>query len=304
MENNMNSYSSIRSNIIYIIGIILIITAFFGGRYTKDATIIVPETSHPTPQHTVIQVPYEILTTKTITKIAKEYVPVEDMAAVQRLAAQNAELEVKVTQLNRVIADLKTTGEGTVYHDPIEPANVTFDDSRLSFVGNGDSGRYTLTQHFVITNTIGKNKRGVPTNLFTIDEVFQNTRTPIKNDQITVQTIAASANNPHWFMSPRIQAGIGVRTVKNATTTTPHIIIAAQWLKRGKTTAPEDITIAVVSPSMTIAGTAKSYGVLPLSVNLGSLPKQPFTNIWVSPYVGTTDFSAVNTIGLFASVTF
>ena len=45
---------------------------------------------------------------------------------------------------------------------------------------------------------------------------------------------------------------------------------------------------AFATPAVVVGKTVRDIGVLPVSVNLGNLPRQPFTNLWVSPFVSKT----------------
>ena len=44
--------------------------------------------------------------------------------------------------------------------------------------------------------------------------------------------------------------------------------------------------MAILSPVFYASDTVKEFGVFPISVNLGQIPKTPFGDMWVSPYVG------------------
>lgn len=292
----------------YLVGICLICVAFFCGMFVRTTPIITPTIQHPAPNVETIQVPYEVLTTKVIKTIAKEYVPAEDRAGIEQLAKQNESLKIQIEQLNRVVATIHTSGSGPIQQNIDKPTDFKFDDGRLIFTKTEVTGTYDLYQKFIITNTVGKNKRGVPTNLFRLEEDIKGKRVVVDDKALTVQTIAATPQS-HWFVSPRIQMGIGIMQSKTptggfATANNPHPLFAIQWLKKGKTAANEDIRFAFLSPAVSLNAAEKTVGVLPVSFNIGSLPKQPFTNIWISPYIGTTTKTGVNRIGVFASVTF
>lgn len=86
---------------------------------------------------------------------------------------------------------------------------------------------------------------------------------------------------PHWLVGLNVQGGV--------TATTGHAtgyLAGVQWLKRGTSNTPGAVKLALLSPVFFAAPNVKEVGLLPVSVNVGAVvPHQPFTNLWVSPYV-------------------
>lgn len=273
--------------------------------------------SHPAPNVATLQVPVPVVTEK----IVKEYVRVEDRATINALLEENRKLKVQVQQLSVTVAESRSTGAGTATvipatpvtpatpePTPAVPARAEFKDWRLTFTLNGTDANYTLTQKFVILNTVGKNKKNVPTQLIRLFEVGpQDRRTEIPTVETT--TIAASENLPHLFTHLTIQAGLGATFAAGSSTSktpTKAGIVVASWLKRGRTIASEDTRWSYFAPAVSISNAEKNLGVVPIAFNIGSLPKQPFTNIWITPFVGTPNLSVPRSIriGIFGTATF
>jgi len=260
-----------------------------------------PRTIQLDPITSVIEVPVEKLTTKTVTK----YVQVQDRAAVERLMKDNAALNSTVQQLTISLAEAKSSGSGPVIVTPpptnstptvVEvPMSLKFKDWRLDFQSDGVTANYTLSQKFSIINTLGYNKNNVPVNivrLFEINEKDQ--RIPIPTIETT--TIYAQPIRQHFYVKPTFQGGVGILPRWEATTTpdiyNKHIaydttiVLSVPWWKRGTTTAVENTRYAYLSPTTTINDTEFTAGVMPISVNFGTFKHTPFSDIWGSPYVG------------------
>lgn len=228
----------------------------------------------------IVKVEVPVLSEKIVTKYLTDP---KDKAIIVGLLAQNSELKVQVASLSQTIAELESKGgtdDGGVVTPPT-PENplYTFKDFQLTAAYQGEKFDYFLHQTFEVLSTTGRDKNGEPvglTNLFQIGPNGERIPIPAKTTVIFADQAAS-----RWFVSPRIQAGAG------ATLNDKGGVVAFQWLKRGKSKANEDIGFAVLSPAL-LLGQEKTLGILPFSWNLGSLPRQPFTNVWVSPFISNT----------------
>lgn len=283
----------------YILVIALVVMAFFvgrGQRNSADDTVVI---TAPAPHVTTVKVPVPYVTEKVVTK----YIKVEDQATVKALLEENKKLKVKVDDLTVAVAYWQTKGQGELT-TTVTPATdttpavttVKFKDWRLDFTAVNNKVDYTLSQKFSIVSTIGRNKDNVPTNLIRLYEVGpKNERLEIPVTETT--TIAATRNLPHIYTKLTVQGGVGYINGQ-------RVVIATPWLKRGRTTATEDTAWAFLTPMVSLSSGQQSIGVAPLSFNLGSLPRQPLTNLWVSPFIGTSNGLGMNQKGVVLSVTF
>lgn len=291
-----------------IIGIIAILSFGLGFWARGDESVGTFTIEAPVGNVRVIEVPVPVITEK----IVKQFVPVPDKTIAAAVLAENKALKVKVDELSVSLAKATSTGSGPVTTEVISadvasntPANhrTTFKDWRLSFESDGQNANYTLTQQYSIVNTVGKNKDGISTQLVRLFEIGPgDVRTPIPT--ISTLTIVADKELPHFYVKLTVQGGAG--RVFNSSTLKQETagIVAIPWLKRGRTKATEDTSFAFLSPAVAFVGNNPTFGVLPLSYNLGSLPKQPFTNVWVSPFVGTKTGATVDKIGIVGTFTF
>ena len=282
-----------------VVAAVLIVLAFFAGYLQHPPPADNITISTPAPHVTTIRVPVPVITEKVVTK----YLKVEDHAAAAALLAENDKLKVKVDQLSVSLADAQSKGQGTSTTTTTPPTDttpavttVTFKDWRLNFTSTNDKVDYTLTQKFSIVNTVGRNKQNVPTNLVRLYEIGpKNERVSIPITETT--TVAATPNLPHIYTKLTVQGGVGYANGQ-------RVMILTPWLKRGRSTATEDTRWAFATPTIALSSTEQAVGVAPVSFNLGSLPRQPLTNLWVSPYVGTTTGLTANQKGVIISVTF
>lgn len=266
---------------------LVVLTAFYlGTRIHATPTVVyTPGPAGPT-----------IYVDKITEKLVPQYIPVADQKQVTALLAENKKLSLTIDQLILAKAAWESGGTGAATitspscatvtaGPPPEPVRVTFSDYRLHFETVGPRASYTLSQKFSLINTVSKAQNGAPVNLLSLYEVGPaDTRTLIP---LTETTTFAVESKPHWYAYPTIHAGV-TRVGGVNTTWSNGGILALTWLKHGSSRAPQDTRYALLSPAVVITSTEKSYGVLPISFNLGSLPRQPFTNIWLSPYFGTT----------------
>jgi hypothetical protein len=278
---------------------VLLVLAFAAGYLQRPLPTDNITISTPAPNVTTVQVPVPVITEKVVTK----YIRVEDQAAATALLAENDKLKIKVDQLSVSLAEAQSRGHGESTTTIIPPTattpeevRVTFKDWRLNFVSVNNKVNYTLTQKFSIVNTVGRDKQNVPTNLVRLYEIdAAGERVPIPVTETT--TVAATANLPQTYVKLTVQGGVGYANGQ-------RVLILTPWLKRGRSTATEDTRWAFVTPAISLAKDEQAVGIAPVSFNLGSLPRQPLTNLWVSPFVGTTTGIGINQKGVAISVTF
>lgn len=267
------------------------------------------------PITTVIEVPVEKLTTKTV----KKYVRVEDRAAVNKLLAENKRLKTEVQLLTIASAESTSTGSGPINYTLIPPTPenptpalpipqpFTFKDYRLEFASlDGKIGTYTLTQKFSIVNTVGRNDKNVPVNIIGLFELdANNNRREIPIKELT--TIIAKQPNAQFYLKPTLQAGISVLpgiTTNNPDKAPTGLAIAIPWLKRGTGRVVETTRYAYLTPTVVVNGKNTVIGVMPISVNTGTLKYTPFSDIWVSPFVGADITTSTRQLGMIFSATF
>jgi hypothetical protein len=262
-----------------------------------------PVVTSLTPTVKTIEVPVEKLVTKTVT----QYVRVEDRAMVSSLMDENARLRAEVTRLT--VAYAERTSQGTLTpttplntepRAPETPAPLHYSDWRLSFtMTNPQSIDYTLTQKFALAVTHGVTNKNVPVSLATLYEIGPgDTRTPIPITDTTY--LVAAKPSTHWYRDLTIQGGV---VSQNNTLTG---VVATPWLKRGRTSAAAESRWAVATPAVTMTQATRTLGILPVSLNVGTLPglRAVVTNIWVSPYFGTNNLRNITHRGAAFTVTF
>jgi hypothetical protein len=164
---------------------------------------------------------------------------------------------------------------------PVGPTLTTFKDWRLAFQSDGTTAKYQLNQKFKVFTTTGRQKDGRSYSLVAMNEVGANGEL-LPPSQIETTGIFVDATKPHWMISGALQAGVAL------TPKAPGAVVGLQWLKRGRTKSAEDSTFAVFTPVIFLSKDTQELGVLPVSINLGRLPKQPLKDFWVSPYIDRT----------------
>lgn len=268
---------------------------------------VLPPIIQPAPHVLTIRVPQPIITERVVTK----YVPVEDRAQASALLQENEDLKIRVDQLSVSLAQATSRGQGTLtFPTPSTPTPTTpaftFRDWRLFIEGQGTQVSYTLTQKFSVVNSVGQDRHGVPTQLIRLYEIGPNQeRWPVPITETT--TLAATPDTEGWYVKPTVQAGVSTLLPLSPVSGTPRAVggvFALPWLKHGTTRSVEDTRWAFLTPSLTVTGQTWTVGVLPVSFNLGSLPHQPFSDVWVSPFIGRTRSSNLTHGGVALTVTF
>jgi hypothetical protein len=219
-----------------------------------------------------VQVSVPVLTTQVIEKIVDNP---KDKALISKLIKENNELKVKPDSITNTSAKVDTEGSGQGVRsgnaEQASPDSFTFKDFQLEANWTGPSFSYRLSQDFKIITSTGLDNQGRRTGLV---RVYQETPDGPKEVVSSTTVFNAETKPVKWRVSARIQGGLGF----------PKTGVAVfQWLTRGSSGDPADLKFAVLSPAVS---TEKTIGVLPISLNLGTIPKQPFTNLWLSPFIG------------------
>lgn len=238
----------------------------------------------------IVTVKVPVLSEKIVTKYLTDP---KDKKVIHELLAQNDRLKLDVLGLTQTIAELKQkggTGDGGIVTPPTPdgPQVYTYHDFQLDARYMGTLFNYDLHQTFEVLSTTGRAKDGSKvalTNVFQIGKDGERVPIPAKST-----AIFADESVSRWRVSPRIQAGVGVDATRKV-----GGVVAFQWLKKGRGTSAEDLKWAVGTVGLFIHGSGKAGDtrvvepvLLPASFNLGSLPHQPFTNLWVSPFLSRT----------------
>ena len=260
---------------------------------------------HPST-HTIVQGPS---TTVTIEKPVLSTVEVEKIitdpaqqSLIRQLFKANSDLKLDIIDLHSTIASLNSSG-GTdhggiiVIPEPDGPKPIGFRFKYTDFQMEATFASlpepkfdYQLNQKFSVVSTTGRAKDGSK-----IGTVRLYQQTPAGNIEIpsTSTSIYADERTNRWLVSPRIQGGVGLSQSADM-----FGAVGFQWLKRGKSTAAEDTSFAILSPTFTF-GPSYEVGILPISWNIGTVRHQPFTNLWLSPSISTD-----KRVGIVLSATF
>lgn len=295
-----------------IAAVLLALLSFIAYKHFTHVPAIVTTQVTPTVTATTVDAP--VLTEKSVDRIISDP---KDKAAIAALLKENAKLKRDVTQLTQSVATVVSHGgtgtdasAGTLTVDapvgaPQSPPVTHFKDFRLDFRSDGTTASYDLTQKFEIFTSTARAKDGGLASLVKLYEIgAKGELLPVPG--VVTTGIFADQTSPHWFTHLNVQAGVVLAQDTGSRTTGG--MVGLQWLKRGRTKAPEDLKWAALTPVISIGQNTGSnsnaeFGLLPLSLNLGSIPHQPFTNLWVSPYVGTKGLS-ISRLGLSISATF
>ena len=265
-----------------------------------------------TPRVTVVETPGPVRTvlvdrptleTRTVVQ------HVTDRAEVERLMVAAAADRQQITTLTETVASLEASGAGTIeYRDRPVPGpertvrEAHFADWRLTFDAVGDRATYTLAQRFEALTAVGRDRAGQPmatTRLFELGP--GETRTPMAIDRQTV--VAATPDAPRWHLRAAITAGAGY--AGTLTGWHPGAILGVRWASYGTSTAAEDERWSVASPAVWLDGTGAQVGVLPVSVNLGQWKRQPFRDVWLSPFIGVRPVPVgIGKVGIVLHATF
>jgi hypothetical protein len=245
------------------------------------------------PEHTqIVQIPVDHLTERTIVSYAI------DKAGTAALMREMAALKVQVAQLTETLGEHQSSGSGPVIVTPTPalPSTLHFEDWRLTFDSDGKLARYLLRQKFEVLTASGRREDGSPLSLVKLYEIGPGEARALIEAKTTV--VVADSTRVHWYAHLNIQGGLTWTGAVGG-------VAGLQWMKRGRTHAPGDTAIAILTPVIRLSQLNPEFGILPVSWNLGTLPHQPFTNVWISPYVGISAASqSVSRIGVALTATF
>lgn len=267
-----------------------------------------PIVTNPLPNTTVVTTQGPV-TTKLVTQFITDPAQAKLM---NDLLAENARLKLTVGTLTSTVAKLESKGGlnvngGTITQLPSTTMalpgvsapqtvdNYSFKDFQLNanYTSDGKGFNYTVSQDLRVVTTTGKDKNGAK---LSIVKVFQTTpQGPVEVSSVTTE-IQTTDNPTKWWISPRIQGGLKLGVGSGETKAG---VVAFQWLKRGTSRSAEDTTFSLLSPGVTFGPDGAKLTLLPVSVNLGRIPHQPLTNLWVSP---TLDLN--KTLGIAFTATF
>ena len=243
----------------------------------------------------IVTVEVPVLTEKIVLKFLNDP---KDKIVIEQLLAQNKKLRADVVSFSQTIAELRTSGGtnagGVVTVVPptdAQPEQYTFKDFQLTAVYQKDVFKYDLYQKFEVLSTTGRAKDGSKVGLTNVFQIGPNgERVPVPTKTTVIFTDDAVNR---WFVHGSVQAGVGV-TFGSTEPSQKGGVVAVQWLKRGKSKSAEDVSFSLLSPAVFL-GKTRDVGVLPVSVNLGRVPRQPFRDLWVSPFVSRTRAGVVVT---------
>ena len=224
-----------------------------------------------------------------VDKIVVKNIPVfiRDQVEVKKLLTEAAAAKNEIRTLTETIAILRTTTVAppetrTVFVETPGAPEAHFKDWRLTFDATPAQTVYQLNQRFESIAAIGRDRAGKPvvqTKLFEIGP--GELRTPLTEASTIV--VSATPNPRRWFLNGAVQAGLGYTRDIAAGTNSSGGVVGLQWVKRGTSKAAEDGSFSLLTPVAFISSGILEFGVLPGSVNLGRIPKQPFKDLWVSP---------------------
>lgn len=203
-----------------------------------------------------------------------------DQKLIAQLLKENAQYKLTVTELTAARGDETSTGTLTPA-EPSGPTTVTvqvpapfdFKDYRLDVQSDGSKVSYTLHQQFEALLASGRAKNGQrisTVNLFELGPGSTRTQIPLQ-----IHEVATDETRPHFMIGLRLHAGAAWDGDKT-------FLVGASWLQRGRTWDPKDSRWSFLAPAVT----GKGFALLPASFNLGTLPHQPTSNIWIGPLVG------------------
>lgn len=225
-----------------------------------------------------VEVPKDVIVTRDVIKY------VRDTVEVKKLMDEAKVRDDKILVLTETIAKFIPT----VIAGPTQFVNVPgapeahFKDWRLTFDAVGPKTTYQLTQKFESLVQVGKDSSGRPLVRSKMFEIGPGeTRTELTDASII--EIITKPSGKRWYFSGAIQAGFAYTYDVDASKSVAGGVAGLQWLKRGYSKSAEDGIWSVVTPVAFISSDKVEAGVLPVSVNLGRIPKQPFRDLWVSP---------------------
>jgi hypothetical protein len=225
-----------------------------------------------------VEVPKEKIVYKDVVKYVKDTVEVKKLT--DEIRAQKGQ----IASLTETIASYKpvTVAGPTEFVQVPGAPEAHFKDWRLTFDAVGPKTTYALDQKFESLVAVGKDKSGAPQVTTKIFEVGPGeTRTELTDKSVT--HVVAVPNTKGWYFGGSIQAGFSYSYDTGKKAPVAGGVVGLKWLQRGYSKAAEDGIWSVLTPAAFITSDGLEPAVLPVSVNLGRIPKQPFKDLWVSP---------------------
>lgn len=231
-----------------------------------------------------VEVPKDKIVTKEVIKYVK------DVVEVTKLMNEAKVKDNRITSLTETVAQLRVIadqGPRTEFVNVLVPgkAEAHFKDWRLTFDAiEGAPTKYSLNQKFESLVAVGKDKEGNPFVSSKLFEVGPNeTRTELTG--ATVTHVQAVPSLKGWYFRGAVQAGFVYSYDTSAKTAVAGGVVGLKWMHRGYSKAAEDGIWSVAIPAAFISSTGVEPAIIPVSVNLGRIPKQPFRDLWLAPIV-------------------
>lgn len=295
---------------------LLILLVFIVRGLRKPAEVI-----QVNPKTQVIFVP------KIIYRDIDRYLPPKSRGPAKEALDSAKKNGTNVDQLGVGNAESTSVGEGTVTittlpltgSTPLVVQPFTFTDGwRLKLTSDGIvnpstktvKGTYELTQRFVITNTVGRDRNNLLTSDIKLFELDQHD-TPREIDMTSSYTIATKASDTRprakFYVKPTLQGGVAVLPGSTQTPTgdtSSAFTVAIPWWKRGTARAVETTRYAYLTPTATLNNADITVGMTPVSFNIGTVQHLPVTDMWASPYLGISLKTNQKKFGVVFSTTF
>lgn len=272
---------SVRARAILIMAVIIIAAMIIGGFavhrwWPEPAPIVTPG---PVGNTQIVTVEKPVLDAG----VASRYL--QDRAEAARLVRDLEAARAQVTVLTETVARLSVNGGGPVTPKPGQGAvaipDFAFGDSRLDFAVAGGQATYTIHPTIEALAAVGKNGDGKLTAAVRLFDVGPDgTRTELTDAKTTV--VAATPSAHRWRLGLAVQAGVGL-TGNLMGADRPGLVAGVQWLRRGSSPAAEDSTLSIGTLGVYAGDGVLEPALLPVSINLGQIPRQPFRDLWLSP---------------------
>lgn len=284
---------------------IAVLLAVFGiSYYLASRAPRVTQAAPVLPNVTVQKIDAKAVPAQAATLLVKDPA---DQALIKKLLAENARYKIKDDVLAVSTGALVSTGTlapVAAEAAPADPTRFEYSDYRLTVKNDGGTNlTYSLHQQFIALHTSGRDRTGSRVSNIKLYEVGPGearTEVPLTTSEVVVDETVQ-----HVLFGFNVQAGV-VAAPGHGT----GYVVGLQWLKRGRTDNPKDLTLAFLTPVGFFAPNEHQLGLLPLSVNVANLvPHQPLTNLWLSPYLGfapgsTLSAGTINRVGVALTATF
>lgn len=218
---------------------------------------------------------------------------VADRTEAERLIRDLEAAHAQVQLLSETVARLQAQGGGPATTPDGKPAPamlppIRWGDWRIDIQGQPAGQTYVLSyqlhQQLEVEAAVGKDQRGGTTAAVRLFEIGPGAvRTEIRDAKTIV--VVANPTAARWRLGLNVQAGIAGTMAGLQERPRAGAVVGLQLLRRGSSPAAEDNAWSVGTPVVYLGGPTVEIGLLPVSVNLGRLPRQPFRDLWLSPLV-------------------